>query len=134
MQLWKCLYNTLWIAFFACVLVPRWMGEIVGFPLHALLGLFLLVMTVVNARKLTTLPVPERLKRISKVTMGFAIFQLVTGLALGALHHLAPDLPYAAPIIHGMHVVIALAILAQTASVATAYDMWEEKEYQENQE
>ena len=28
------------------------------------------------------------------------------------MHHFVPDLPYAAPIIHGMHIVIALAILA----------------------
>jgi len=132
MQLWNKLYNTIWLAFFACVLVPRWMGETFGLPIHALFGLFLLVMTVANARKLAALAVPNRLKRISKVTMGFAIFQLVTGLALGGLHHLAPDLPYAASIIHGVHIVIALAILAQTASVATAYDMWEEKEFQEN--
>ena len=131
MQLWKYLYNTIWLAFFACVLVPRWMGAYAGFPVHALLGLFLLVMTVTNARKLAALPVPDRLKRISKVTMGFAIFQLVTGLVLGALRHLAPDLPVVAPILHGMHIVIALAILAQTSSVATAYDMWEEKEFQE---
>jgi fatty acid desaturase len=131
MQLWKRLYNTIWLAFFACVLVPRWMGEILGLPVHALLGLLLLVMTLTNARKLAALSVPDRLKRISKVTVGFAVFQLVTGLALGALHHLTPNLPYVASIIQGMHVVIALAILAQTASVATAYDMWEEKEFQE---
>lgn len=132
MQLWKYLYNNIWLAFFACVLVPRWMGAYAGFPVHALLGIFLLIMTVINARKLAALPVPSRLKRISKVTMGLAVFQLVSGLALGGLLHLAPDLPYAASIIHGMHVVIALAILAQTSSVATAYDMWEEKEFQEN--
>ncbi len=132
MQLWKCLYNTIWLAFFACVLVPRWMGAYAGFPVHGLLGLFLVVMTVINARKLAALPVPDRLKRISKVTMGFAVFQLVTGLVLGGLLHLVPDLPYAAPILHGGHIVIALAILAQTSSVATAYDMWEEKEFQDN--
>lgn len=132
MQLWSKLYNTIWIAFFACVLIPRWMGERIGLPVHALLGLFLLFMTVANARKLAALSVPTRLKRISKVTMGFAVFQLVAGLALGGLHHLAPDLPYAASILHSVHIVIALAIVAQTASVATAYDMWEEKEFQEN--
>jgi chromate transport protein ChrA len=132
MQLWKCLYNTIWLAFFACVLIPRWMGAYAGYPVHGLLGLLLVVMTVTNARKLAALPVPARLKRISKVTMGLAVFQLVTGLALGGLLHMAPDLPYVSPILHGAHIVIALAILAQTASVATSYDMWEEKEFQGN--
>jgi hypothetical protein len=131
MQLWKNLYNTVWLAFFSCVMVPRWMGEIAGLSVHALLGLLLLIMTVTNARRLAAQPVPTRLKRISKVTMVFAMFQLVAGLGLGGLRHLAPELPVFATIIHGAHVVIALAILAQTSSVATAYDMWEEKEFQE---
>ena len=131
MLLWKRLYNTIWLAFFACVLIPRWMGAYAGYPVHGLLGLLLVIMTVTNARKLAALPVPARLKRISKVTMGLAVFQLVAGLALGGLLHLAPDLPYVSPILHGVHIVIALAILAQTASVATSYDMWEEKEFQE---
>ena len=130
MELWKKLYNTIWIAFFACVLVPRWMGDYAGFPVHILLGLFLLFITVTNARQLAALTVPSRLKRISKVTMGFAIFQAISGLALGALHHLAPDLPFVATILHGMHIVCALAILAQASSVATAYDMLEEKEFE----
>jgi hypothetical protein len=131
MQLWKKLYNTIWLAFFACVLVPRWMGPHIGFPVHALLGVFLLVMAATNARRLAALPVPSRLKRISKVTMEFAIFQLIGGLALGGVKHLAPDLPYIASVLHGMHIVCALAILAQASSVATAYDMLEEKEFQE---
>ncbi len=132
MKLWKRLYNTIWLAFFACVLIPRWMGETIGLPIHGLLGLILLVMTVGNARKLARMPVPARLKRISKVTTGFAVFQLASGLALGALRHLALDLPLVASITHGVHIVIALAILAQASSVATVYDMWEEKEFQEN--
>jgi hypothetical protein len=32
-------------------------------------------------------------------------------------------------IITFLHLVIALAIITQASSVATAYDMWEEKEY-----
>jgi membrane protease YdiL (CAAX protease family) len=130
MRLWKYLYITVWLAFFACVLVPRWMGAAVGLPVHIILGLSFLTVTVSNARKLAALPVPVRLKRIGKVTMGFAIFQLVTGLALGGFRHLDPDLPLLASIVHGVHAVVALAILAQASSVATAYDMWEEKEFQ----
>jgi fatty acid desaturase len=129
MHLWKKLYNTVWLAFFSCVMLPRWMGAKIGLTVHVLLGLGLLLMTVKNARQLAAIEVPDRLKRISKVTRGFAIFQLVSGLALGALHHLFPDVPYAAPFLHGAHAVCALAILAQASSVATAYDMWEEKEY-----
>jgi hypothetical protein len=131
MQLWKKLYSTIWLAFFASVLVPRWMGESAGFPVHVLLGLLLLFVTIKNVRQLAVMSVPSRLKRISKVTMGFAIFQAISGLAIGAIHHLAPDLPYVVTVLHGIHIVCALAILAQVSSVATAYDMWEEKEFQE---
>ena len=131
MLLWKKLYNTVWIAFFACVLIPRWMGAYAGFPVHGLVGLVLLISAAANARQLAKRPVPSRLKRISKATLGFAIFQAVSGVALGGILHLAPDLPYVVPALHGAHTVCALAILAQASSVATAYDMWEEKEFQE---
>ena len=129
MKLWNRLYSTVWLAFFACVLISRWMGSHVGIPVHILLGLVLLVVTLANARSLAALPVPVRLKRISKVTAGFAIFQALGGLALGAIAHFVPNLPVVPMVLHGAHVICALAILAQASSVATAYDMWEEKEF-----
>jgi hypothetical protein len=128
MHLWQKLYNTVWLAFFSCVLIPRWMNLYVGLPVHLLLGLTMLVMTQSNARRLAALPVPSRLKRISKVTAGFAIFQIAIGLALGAILRLAPDFQIVSQLLRGAHVVCALAILSQASSVATAYDMWEEKE------
>jgi hypothetical protein len=128
-MLWKKLYNTVWLAFFSCVLIPSWMGPYAGFPVHTLLGLVLLVVTQINVRNLAALPVPARLQRISKVTAGLAIFQIVSGLAIGGVSHLAPHLPFVLVGLRGIHLVCALAILAQTSSVATAYDMWEEREF-----
>jgi hypothetical protein len=128
MQLWQRLYNTVWLAFLACVLIPRWMGKYAGPPVHVLLGLAMLALTVLNARRLAALPVPARLQRISKVTAGIAAFQVVGGLAFGAVTHVAPNLPVVGSVLHGVHVVCALAMLAQASSVATGYDMWEEKE------
>ena len=130
MQLWKKLYSTIWLAFFACVLVPRWMGAPLGLPVHGILGLLLLFLVWSNAHQLQALQVPDRLKRIIRVTKGLAIFQFVSGLGLGALRHLAPDLPAVPAVVQGIHIVCALAILAQASSVATAYDMYEEKEYE----
>ena len=129
MPLWRQLYNTFWLAFFCCVLIPRWMGTYVGLPIHALLGLIMLVATHSNARRLRALPVPDRLRRISRVTAGFAIFQLIAGLALGGVMHLFPYLSIISSVLRGVHVVAGLTILAQTSSVATAYDMFEEKEF-----
>ena len=130
MPLWRRLYNTVWLAFFCCVLIPRWMGAYVGLPLHAVLGAMMLVLTRSNAKRLRALSVPERLKRISKVTAGFALFQLIAGLCLGGVMHLAPKLPFVSSVLLGAHVVAALTILAQASSVATAYDIWEEKEFE----
>lgn len=129
MPLWRKLYNTVWLAFFACVLISRWLGPHIGTSLHIILGVLLVIVTLANARSLAALAVPARLKRISKTTAGFAIFQLASGLVLGGIRHLAPSLPVLPSILHGVHVVCALAILAQASSVATAYDMWEEKEF-----
>jgi hypothetical protein len=92
MQLWQKLYSTVWLAFFSCVLIPGWMGSIAGWPVHALLGLAMLIMTWTNARRLDALPVPSRLKSIGKTAKGFAVFQIVGGLALGAVVHLVPNL------------------------------------------
>jgi hypothetical protein len=130
MQLWKTLYATVWLAFFSCILIPRWMGAYAGLPLHGLLGVLLLFLTLANARHLAALPVPARLKRISKATAGIAVFQLLMGLGLGIVTHVAPNLLFVSAAVRVAHVVCALAILAQASSVATAYDMWEEKEFQ----
>ncbi len=69
------------------------MGAYIGLPVHALLGLTMLAVSLSNAKRLGDLSVPERLKRISKVTAGFAVLQLVVGMALGGVMHLAPNLP-----------------------------------------
>jgi hypothetical protein len=130
MRLWKRLYGTVWLAFFSCVIIPRWTGSKIGLWAHVMLGLAMFVITQSNARSLQALPVPGRLKRISKATVGFAVFQIICGLAYGAVMHFSPHLYAAAPALRIAHVVCALAILAQASSLATAYDMWEEKEFQ----
>jgi len=131
MQLWKGLYGAVWLAFFSIVLLPRWMGAYIGFPVHILLGVVLLFVAFANARRLEPMAVPARLKRISKVIVGFAAFQFVFGAVMGVVMHFFPNIPYMASILHGVHIVCALAILPQTSSLATAYDMWEEKEFEE---
>ena len=131
MQLSGRLYGTFWLSFFSCVLIPRWMGQAIGLPVHILLGVVILVATITNNRHLATAPVPPRIKRISKVTMGFAVFQTVCGLALGAVLHFIPDMPYIAPTLRGIHIVSALSILTKSSSMATTYDMWVEKEFEE---
>jgi hypothetical protein len=129
MELWRKLYNTVWLAFFSCVLIPRWMGPYAGFPIHSSLGLLMAVVALSNASRLGALAVPGRLKRVSKVMAGLSCLQLIIGMAMGGVAHLAPHLPYVPRVLYGIHIVCALAILSQASSVATGYDMWEEKEF-----
>jgi hypothetical protein len=130
MELWQRQYGTVWLAFFSCVLIPRWMGPTLGLPIHALVGLALLLLTQGNRKRLGALPVPDRLKRISRVMARLAVFQLIVGVSLGGVLHLAPNLPFISWVLRAVHLICALAILAQASSVATAYDMWEDKEFE----
>ena len=128
MPLFQRLYNTVWLAFFSCVLLPRWMGLYPGAPIHVALGILMLFMTITNARRLAVLPVPARLKRISKTMAGIASFQAVCGVAFGGVKHMLPDVPVVGTALQVAHIVCALALVAQSGSLATGYDMWEEKE------
>lgn len=132
MQLSGRFYATFWLSFFSCVLIPRWMGAAIGLPVHIFLGVMILVATFSNDRRLAVLPAPLRIKRISKTTMGFAVFQVICGFALGAVMHFVPDIPYVAPILRSIHIVSALSILTKSSSMATVYDMWEEKGFVAN--
>jgi hypothetical protein len=131
MQLWKRLYGTVWLAFFSCMLIPRWAGLKTGLSVHVILGLAMLLATLGNTRSLSALAVPARLKRISRSTVGFAALQIVCGLVLGVVIRSISSLPMVELMLRGVHVVCALALLAQASSLATAYDMWEEKEFGE---
>jgi len=129
-KLWQRLYSAIWLAFFCCALVPATLGAIIGPPVHALLGLAMLAIAATNAAALAKLPVPARLQRVSKTSAGLSGLQLVLGVALGAVTHFIPEVKIAASVLSGAHLVVGLAILAQSASVATGYDMWEEKEFE----
>ena len=92
--------------------------------LHFIVGLGVLLLAVMNYRALMRTSAPNRVKRISKVIPGMAAFDGLLGIPLyvftdGTLHL----------VINVLHLVVALAIISQASSAATAYDMWEEKEF-----
>jgi len=129
MPLWQRLYNTIWLLFFEFLLLQRWFDSWIVLVLHVVLGTAILVLTQLNARELAHKPVPDRLKRISRATANLAIAQAVLGLGLGGLMHANLDLPAFLPrVVDGLHLVLAVTMLAQASSTATGYDMWEEKE------
>jgi hypothetical protein len=127
-MLWQRLYTVIWLSFFECLLVQRWFSTWVVLVLHVALGVAILVLTQVNAAELAKKAVPARLKRISRATANIAIAQAVLGAGVGALMHFS--LPsWVGTLAAGVHLALALTILAQAGSTATAYDMFEEKEF-----
>jgi hypothetical protein len=128
LALWKPLYAMVWLAFLQIVIIvmPRFTLYLVD--VHAILGLAILGLAHYNNAKMKHTEAPNRLKRITKTTAILATFQIIVGIILYANLRMNLSVPLAGVIIF-IHIVLALAIITQAASVATAYDMWEEHEY-----
>jgi len=123
LKLWARLYLLIWFAF-AQFLVTAF-SEMLGVRyLHFIIGLAVLILAIMNYRSLKGTSAPDRLKRISRTIPGMAGFDGLLGIPLlvfteGTVHWT----------INLLHLVVSLAIITQASSVATAYDMWEEKEF-----
>ncbi len=118
-----------WLAFLQIVIIvmPRFTLYLVD--VHVLLGLVILGLAHYNNAKMKKTEAPNRLKRITKATAILATFQIILGLILYANLRMNVSVPLVGVIVF-IHAVIALAIITQAASVATAYDMWEDHEYE----
>jgi hypothetical protein len=129
LKLWASLYIMIWLLFLEFVLV--W-APVSGFALllyaHVILGVVIFAIAYSNASKLGKTQCPARIKRIVKATVGLAAFEGVLGILLYVSKTSSlPDLVTSA--VSFLHLGVALAIVTQAASTATAYDMWEEKEF-----
>ncbi len=129
LKLWASLYVMVWLGLLEFILV--W-APISGFTLplygHVVLGIVIFAIAYSNASKLGKTQCPARIRRIAKATVGLAVFEGVLGILLylgntGSLPHFITDA------VSFLHLGTALAIVTQAASTATAYDMWEEKEF-----
>ena len=123
LKLWAGLYLLIWLAFLQFFVI--FFSDLFGVDyLHFLVGFVVLVLAIVNYRGLMKTSAPDRVKRISKVIPGMVGFDGLLGIALVLIEdgtvHWAVNI---------MHLAVALAIIAQASSTATAYDMWEEHEF-----
>lgn len=125
---WKSLYALVWLAFLQIVviLIPRFTIRLVD--LHVLLGFIILGLAHYNNVLLKKSDAPNRLKRIVKATAVLATVQPLLGIALFLNLRLGIGFPFV-EVVNFIHIVIALAIITQASSVATAYDMWKEHEF-----
>jgi len=128
MKIWKQLYLIVWLTFLQIIiiLIPGMVSGLVD--LHAALGFVILGLAHYDYAMLKRTDAPNRLKRIAKSTAALATFQIILGIILYANLMMSMQIPLA-QVITFIHLVTALAIITQAASVATAYDMWEEHEY-----
>ena len=124
------MYTVIWLAFFEILLVlfPAFSYD-VNITLHGILGVGILAFAYYIYRAVRATSCPARIKRIAATTFAFAIFQGVLGLALAAGIHFSWGSTYT-DVISFFHVAISIAIITQASSSATAFDMWEEKEFQ----
>ena len=132
MSVWKQLYAMVWLAFLQIIIItlPRFTIYLVD--AHVALGLAILALAHYDNALIKKTAAPNRLKRIVKSTAILATFQIILGVILYANLRLGVSIPLVS-LISFFHIVIALAIITQAASVATAYDMWEEHEYTSSQ-
>lgn len=128
MKMWHLFYLMVWLAFLQIIIIllPGLGSYLVD--VHAALGLIILGLAHYNNAKLKRTAAPDRLKRIAKSTAVLATVQIILGLILYANVRLSINVPLAEVVVF-LHLIVALAIITQAASVATAYDMWEEHEF-----
>ncbi len=122
----------IWLAFLQIlVVVPPLTGVTALVFLHVALGLAILGLAHMDSRRLKAVAVPDRIRRIAASTAQLASAQLIFGIYLFLALDLEPgwNLPGSSVVLF-LHLVVALAIFSQASSTATAFDMWEEREYE----
>jgi hypothetical protein len=131
MKTWAAMYAIIWLSFFGILLVmfplaPYW----INITLHGVLGIGVLYLDYFVWRHVLKTSCPARIKRITKATFYFAVVQGLLGVVLVVGVSLSWGTLFS-NVIGFFHVVVAITIITQASSSATAYDMWEEKEFQE---
>lgn len=130
MRTWAAMYAVVWLAFFEILVVLfRVFDFTTSIALHGVLGAGILGLAFYTQRAVRRTACPPRIKRITVTTFFFAIFQGILGLMLYAGIELSFGSTYTYAIAF-LHVASSIAIITQASSSATAYDMWEEKEFQ----
>jgi hypothetical protein len=131
MKLWAAFYLIIWIVVVEFVLAMTPQAQPFLSYVHAGLGLLIVLITYWNFEAVRSTTAPARIKRIARITFQLSIVMVFFGFLLlvnvGASWVLVGGLTLWDGIIF-LHLLLALAIITQAASTATAYDMWEEKE------
>ncbi|MBA4369469.1 MAG: hypothetical protein C0403_17725 [Desulfobacterium sp.] len=123
MPIWKKLYGIIWLIFFAFLLVLLKSLPLYA-SIHAVVGVLIILVAIHNRKRIAATGCPVRIKRIAFVMVAMSILALLTGVLLKA------PLPYfVMGLIQFLHIATAAGLFTQSASVATSFDMWQEKEF-----
>jgi hypothetical protein len=131
LKTWTLMYSLIWLSFIQIlfVLFSPLGNDVLTIAVHAPLGLVIFGLAFLVNHKVQSSGCPDRIKRITKVTRNLALLQGLLGFVLAAGISMGWADLYLY-IVSLLHVANALAIITQASSSATAFDMWEEKEYQ----
>lgn len=123
------MYLVIWGAFLQILIIffPV-LGSNPTFDLHFLVGIVVLVLAYYVYLQVRKTSCPERIKRITKTTAYLGALQGVLGVLLYLASRLGVGLPFE-DFFTFIHLVLAITIITQASSSATAFDMWEEKEF-----
>jgi hypothetical protein len=142
MKLWQALFAMIWIAFLEFLIVMSTHVETfasVANPLvyvHSALGFAMILLAFNNYKGVRNTTIAGRVKRTAQSTFQLSILMAGLGVILLFKGNLGWQIPVLNVslfyVILFVHVVNAFAIITQAAAVAIAYDMWEDKEF--NQE
>jgi hypothetical protein len=139
MKLWQALFAMIWIAFVEFLIVMS--THVTTFEpfatvliyLHAALGFAMIPLAFNNYSGVRNTTIAGRVKRTAQSTFQLSILMAVLGVILLFKDSLSWQVPVLNLslfyILVFVHVVNAFAIITQAAAVAIAYDMWEDKEF-----
>jgi hypothetical protein len=138
MKLWMALYTMVWISFIEFLIVMTTWGSSVLISLHFVLGIAIIGLAFYNFSRIRRTRVMARVKRIVQASFNLSVTAGISGVLIFFDIGKTPVIPLINVSIFGLifffHVICAFAIITQSAAIAIAYDMWEDKEFEKETE
>lgn len=129
MKTWTMMYLLIWVAFLQILIIMfPVLGSFPTYDLHLVVGVAVIGLAYTVYSRVSKTNCPARIKRITKTTAYLGVFQAILGLILYLVLRFAMGVPFTG-FINFIHVAVAIAMITQASSSATAFDMWEEKEF-----
>jgi len=125
------MYLLIWVAFLEIIIAlftPE--GYQTSLVLHEVVGVATVLLSYYVFLRVKRTACPQRIKLITRTMAYLAIASGVLGIVLDLPARSIVSIPLQEPI-QFVHVALAIAIITQASASATAYDMWEEKEFEQ---